>query len=94
MNRSQGYNEKMKKDKINNNIDFKLLAGQKLMVGFEGTELNSDLEFLISELKIGGLVLFTRNIKSPEWQTSLVLEIEPIIDFKNLEYVLIITGEK
>ncbi len=35
-----------------------------------------------------------RNIKSPEWQTSLVLEIEPIIDFKNLEYVLIITGEK
>jgi len=66
----------MEKDKINNNIDFKLLAGQKLMVGFEGTELNSDLEFLISELKIGGLVLFSRNIKSPEQLKTLLDQIE------------------
>ncbi len=35
-----------------------------------------------------------RSIKSPEWQTSLVLEIEPIIDFTKLEFVLILTGEK
>lgn len=35
-----------------------------------------------------------RDIKIPEWQTSLVLEIEPVIDFTKLEYVLILTGEK
>lgn len=35
-----------------------------------------------------------RSIESPEWQTSLVLEIEPIIDFTKLEFVLILTGEK
>jgi len=35
-----------------------------------------------------------RNIEVPEWKTSLVLEIEPVIDFKKLEYVLILTGEK
>jgi len=35
-----------------------------------------------------------RNIDVPEWQTSLVLKIEPVIDFTSLEYVLILTGEK
>ena len=35
-----------------------------------------------------------RGIDIPEWQTSLVLEIEPVIDFSRLEYVFILTGEK
>lgn len=35
-----------------------------------------------------------RGIDMPEWQTSLVLEIEPVIDFSRLEYVLILTGDK
>ncbi|MBF0204013.1 MAG: beta-N-acetylhexosaminidase, partial [Desulfamplus sp.] len=40
------------------NINFDLLAGQRLMVGFEGTELNSELKALISDLKVGGIILF------------------------------------
>ncbi len=35
-----------------------------------------------------------REIDNPEWQTSLVLGIEPVIDFSRIEYVLILTGEK
>lgn len=35
-----------------------------------------------------------RNIEAPEWKTSLVLEIEPVIDFTKLEYVFILIGEK
>jgi rod shape-determining protein MreC len=35
-----------------------------------------------------------RDIDIPEWQTSLVLKIEPVIDFSMLEYVLILVGEK
>ena len=35
-----------------------------------------------------------RGIKVPEWQTSLVLNIEPIINFSKLEYLLVLTGEK
>ncbi len=35
-----------------------------------------------------------RNINVPEWQTSLVLDIEPVVDFSRLEYVLILTGDK
>jgi beta-N-acetylhexosaminidase len=41
------------------------LAGQRLFVGFEGTELNSDLRFLIAGLNIGGLVLFAQNLINP-----------------------------
>ena len=48
--------------------DFSLeqMAGQRLMVGFEGTELNRDLEFLIDTIKVGGIVLFARNLENPE----------------------------
>ena len=41
-------------------------AGQRLMVGFEGTHLNSDLGFLIDTLKVGGIILFSRNIVDPD----------------------------
>ena len=42
------------------------LAGQRLMVGFDGTALNADLKYLIGTLKVGGLILFARNIETPE----------------------------
>jgi beta-N-acetylhexosaminidase len=41
------------------------LAGQRLMVGFEGTNWNAGLERLIADLKVGGLILFKRNVESP-----------------------------
>jgi beta-N-acetylhexosaminidase len=42
------------------------LAGQRLMVGFEGTELNTDLRLLVDSLKIGGVILFSGNLIEPE----------------------------
>ncbi|MFC1515544.1 beta-N-acetylhexosaminidase [Thermodesulfobacteriota bacterium] len=42
------------------------LAGQRLMVGFDGTGFNPDLEFLINDLKVGGIVLFKGNVSTPE----------------------------
>ncbi len=41
------------------------LAGQLLMAGFHGTELNSGLKFFIDTLHIGGVILFSRNVESP-----------------------------
>jgi len=41
------------------------LAGQRLMVGFEGDEFSDDLRYLIGELKVGGIILFSQNITSP-----------------------------
>jgi beta-N-acetylhexosaminidase len=42
------------------------IAGQRLMAGFDGAAFNDDLRFLIATLKVGGIVLFKRNIQTPE----------------------------
>jgi len=47
------------------------LAGQRLMVGFNGTDLNTDLKFLIDRLKVGGVILFARNLATPDQITDL-----------------------
>jgi beta-N-acetylhexosaminidase len=41
------------------------LAGQRLMVGFDGKQFNAQLEFLIRDLKVGGIILFTQNVETP-----------------------------
>lgn len=41
-------------------------SGQRLMVGFDGTSMNKDLEFLIGTIKVGGVILFSRNLGTPE----------------------------
>ncbi len=46
-------------------------AGQRLMVGFDGTGFDGDLRWLIEDLKVGGLILFSRNIASPAQITEL-----------------------
>ena len=40
--------------------------GQLLIVGFDGTEMTDHLSSLLSRLQPAGVVLFARNIKSPE----------------------------
>ena len=52
------------------------LAGQRLMVGFNGTRLNQDLEFLINHLNLGGVILFAENLKSPNQIKDLCLAIQ------------------
>jgi len=41
------------------------MAGQRLMLGFDGLELNDELKHLIREFRAGGIILFKSNIKSP-----------------------------
>ena len=41
-------------------------AGQRLMVGFDGTDLNDQLKQYIRDFKVGGIILFSRNVVSPE----------------------------
>ncbi len=42
-----------------------LLAGQRLVVGFDGPTLSAELERHMEELKIGGVILFSGNIETP-----------------------------
>ncbi|MCK5349041.1 MAG: beta-N-acetylhexosaminidase [Desulfobacula sp.] len=47
------------------------MAGQRLMLGFDGIELNDDLKYIIGDIKACGIILFKRNIKSREQVASL-----------------------
>jgi beta-N-acetylhexosaminidase len=47
------------------------IAGQRLMVGFDGTDLNKDLKFLIDTIKVGGIILFSRNLSDPDQMKNL-----------------------
>ena len=52
------------------------LAGQRLMVGFEGPTLDDDLKYLIKEFKVGGVILFAANIESPDQIKDLCRSIQ------------------
>jgi len=47
------------------------LAGQRLILGFDGTRFNSNLEELIERYQASGLILFRRNIVSPDQVAQL-----------------------
>jgi beta-N-acetylhexosaminidase len=48
-----------------NSFSNEQLAGQRLMVGFDGTGLDEYLKFLIGQIKAGGLILFAVNLETP-----------------------------
>ncbi|MDM8544698.1 beta-N-acetylhexosaminidase [Desulfococcaceae bacterium HSG9] len=52
------------------------LAGQRLMVGFDGHVFNGDLQTLICDLKVGGVILFTRNLGNPDQIQALCTAIQ------------------
>jgi beta-N-acetylhexosaminidase len=43
-----------------------MMAGQRLMAGFDGTDFNEELKFLIESLKVSGLILFSRNLTTAD----------------------------
>ncbi len=46
------------------------------MAGFDGTDLNDDLKYLIDTLKIGGIILFSRNIQNPDQIKKLCSDVQ------------------
>ena len=46
-------------------------VGQRLMAGFHGTVFSAELEHLIVDLGVGGLILFKRNVGSPDQLSAL-----------------------
>lgn len=53
-----------------------LLAGQRLMVGFDGTAFNADLAHLIDTVNVGGVILFAANISAPDGLQQLCADIQ------------------
>ncbi len=52
------------------------MAGQRLMLGFDGTALNPELEFIIQDIKAGGVILFRPNIESKDQLSRLCSDIQ------------------
>src|SRR5689334_18016724 len=51
-------------------------VGQLMMIGFDGTTVDADLRRLITDYHIGGVILFARNIQSPEQVALLTNELQ------------------
>lgn len=52
--------------------------GQHLIVGIEGTQLTADEKEFLTKYNIGGVILFARNLESPEQIHALTTELHSI----------------
>jgi beta-N-acetylhexosaminidase len=74
----------LKTDLMNtDSLSIEQLAGQRLMVGFEGKRFNPDLKFLIHDLKVGGVILFSQNIETPDQVKKLCEAIQEYARIRN-----------
>lgn len=55
-----------KVDKLVANMSDADKVGQLLMIGIHGTTLNDDAKFMLNEYRVGGIILFDRNMESKE----------------------------
>ena len=58
--------------------------GQFLFIGLPGTELDADTRALIEEVQPGGIIIFGRNVASPEQLRSLIDSIREIVEIPPL----------
>ena len=64
-----------KVDKLVANMSDADKVGQLLMIGIHGKTLNDDAKFMINEYRIGGIILFDRNMESKDQVKSLIADI-------------------
>ena len=53
-------------------------VGQLMMVGFDGTAVDTELRSMIIDYHIGGVILFARNVRSPEQVARLTNQLQTI----------------
>jgi beta-N-acetylhexosaminidase len=53
-------------------------VGQLMMIGFDGTTVDAELRRMITDIHIGGVILFARNVQSPEQAARLTNELQNI----------------
>lgn len=56
--------------------DIEHLAGQRLMLGFDGPRFSADLEKIIQTFQAGGIILFRQNIESPDQVAQLCSDVQ------------------
>ena len=64
-----------KVDKLVANMSDADKVGQLLMIGIHGKTLNDDAKFMLNEYRMGGIILFDRNMESKDQVKSLITDI-------------------
>ena len=64
-----------KVDKLVANMSDADKVGQLLMIGIHGKTLNDDAKFMLNEYRVGGIILFDRNMESKAQVKSLITDI-------------------
>ena len=64
-----------KVDKLVANMSDADKVGQLLMIGIHGKTLNDDAKFMLNEYRVGGIILFDRNMESKDQVKSLITDI-------------------
>ncbi len=53
-------------------------AGQVMMIGFDGTTLTLELQAAVTDLHVGGVVIFERNVGSPAALAQLTADLQAV----------------
>lgn len=64
-----------KVDKLVANMSDADKVGQLLIIGIHGKTLNDDAKFMLNEYRVGGIILFDRNMESKDQVKSLITDI-------------------
>lgn len=64
-----------KVDKLVANMSDADKVGQLLMIGIHGKTLNGDAKFMLNEYRVGGIILFDRNMGTKDQVKSLIADI-------------------
>ena len=51
-------------------------VGQLILFGMQGTQVNDDVRYMLSEYKMGGIILFDRNMESKEQVAALIQDLQ------------------
>ncbi|HEX7065232.1 MAG TPA: beta-N-acetylhexosaminidase [Bacillales bacterium] len=68
--------------------------GQLMLIGFEGTTVTPRVANIIKEDKIGGVILFPRNIQTPEQVLRLNIELQSLARNSNHPFPLFVTTDQ
>lgn len=60
------------------NLPLEAKVGQMIMFGFSGTEVPPHIKEFITQYNLGGIIIFSRNVESPEQITQLNAELQQL----------------
>jgi beta-N-acetylhexosaminidase len=69
-------------------------VGQRIMVGFQGHTASADLRRLIRDFGVGHVILFARNVDTPEQVAELVRELQSIARAAHHEDPLLVSVDQ